>query len=109
MTFDPTDNLIPSLDGPAGLTFRCPLRAKSPPPSAPAPDARAFVAAADSPPVERAKTNPDAVGALQRCGQRGSLLPSAHWRRRFCSSRCRVAAHRARRPTPVVYPAERGR
>lgn len=54
---------------------------------------------------------PSAVTPSGRsCEQCGRALGS--WRRddaRFCSGACRVAAHRARRGTPALYPSEVGR
>lgn len=79
-----------------------PIAAASSPPVLPPRSAPASLSCADeherdAEPGPEAKPRPESIGALHRCAHCGGTLPSAHWRRKFCGVRCRVAAHRAAR------------
>lgn len=51
----------------------------------------------DAEPGPEPRAHPDAIGALHRCQHCDQPIANPHWRRRFCSGRCRVQSHRAAR------------
>lgn len=67
-----------------------------PPRSAPAPLGCADEPEHDAEPIPETKRARESIGALQRCRHCDHAIGSPHWRKRYCSGRCRVAAHRAR-------------
>lgn len=89
------------------------VRASAPSsPNAAAPLARPYVSEHDHEPSEpgEAKAPHEGSKALQACSHCGASFGRvSRVHRRHCSVRCRVAAHRARRGTPILYEREEGR